>query len=91
VPTSENEANWRRGFEMVGPETLRAQLATVLSNQSVEFKRCAEKWILEKDEEKTANEARLSRKILGWTIAGAIAAFVAAAAAIVSAWPVVFH
>jgi hypothetical protein len=84
---TEQEAKWRKEFEMVGPDTLRFHLVATPASFPTELKRCAEAWILEKEAEKAAIETKRFRKILGWTIAGTLAAFVAALAAIVSAWP----
>jgi hypothetical protein len=85
---TDQEAKWRKGFEMVGPDTLRLQLATVLSSQSTEYKRCAEKWILEKDAEAAAVDRERFQKVLRWAIIAAAASVLAAIAAWVAAWPI---
>ena len=86
---TDEKKNWRKAFEMVGPDTLRLKLATSNVTLATEYIRCAEKWILEKEAEKAAVESKGFHKILGWTIAGTLAAIIAAVAAIISAWPVV--
>ena len=85
---SDQETQWRKEFEMVGPDTLRFNLAATPASFPTELKRCAEAWILEKEAEKAAIETKRFRKILGWTIAGTLAAFVAALTAIVDSFTI---
>jgi hypothetical protein len=81
--TSEEE-NWRKGFEKVGAETLRLKIATSNVTLADPYLRCAHEWILEKEVENAAEERRRFHKTLGWTIVGAFAAIIAAAASLVA-------
>jgi hypothetical protein len=94
------EDNWRKAFEMIGPDQLRLRLETRRPEYGPQYARAAEVWILEQDAKKAAlEESREAKKAalersryrmnLGWTIAGFCVAAVAAIAAIISAVPVV--
>lgn len=81
--------NWRKAFEMIGPETLRLRLEHRRIEYDGEYGREAEKWLLEKDAEAAALERQRFQKILLWAVIGGVAAVVAAITGIITAWPVV--
>jgi hypothetical protein len=85
---TEQEAQWRKAFEKIGPDTLRLKLATTDVTLPTEYIRCAEAWILEKDAEKTALESERYHKLSRWAITAGIAGILAAIAAWVAAWPI---
>jgi hypothetical protein len=73
-------ASWRKAFEMVGPETLRLELAR--NNYEPEYRRAAIEWLLKQDAKAAAIERGRFWAMLLWTI-------IAAVAAVIAAWPVV--
>jgi len=72
------QANWRRAFEMIGPDTLRLRLEMRRGEYSGEYGRAAEKWLLEKKAEADRADAERFNTIRSWTITAAIAGAVAA-------------
>jgi hypothetical protein len=88
IPTEED--NWRKAFEMIGPDQLRLRVESRRAEFSPQYARAAEVWILEQAAKKDALERSRFQRILGWSIAGFVAALVAAIAAAVSALPVVW-
>jgi len=49
---TDERQNWRKAFEMLGPETLRLRVGR--NDFAGEYGREAEKWLLEKDAEAAA-------------------------------------
>ena len=60
--------NWRKAFEMIGPETLRLRLEHRRNEYHGEYGREAEIWLLEKDAEAVAIERQRFQKVLRWAI-----------------------
>ena len=85
---TEQEAQWCKAFEMIGPETLRLRLEHRRNEYHGEYGRAAEVWLLEKDAEATALDRKRFRKILGWAITAGVAGILGAIAAWVAAWPI---
>ena len=81
--TVSDEQHWRRDFAKIGLESLRLLLATSKMDLPVDYVRCANEWIADKEAEKSAIETNRYRKVLGWTIVGAIAAIIAAVASVI--------
>ena len=82
--TVSDEQHWRKGFEKIGVGSLRVQLATSKRPLPDDYLRCAHEWISEKESERAATETLRYKRVLGWTIAGAIAAVTAAVASVIS-------
>ena len=77
--------NWRKEFEMIGPETLRLRLETRRAEFSGECAREAEVWLLEQDAARARAENRRYRFILAVAIISAVAAIIAAVP-VVTSW-----
>jgi ABC-type Fe2+-enterobactin transport system substrate-binding protein len=82
--TVSEEQHWRRDFAKIGPESLRLLLATSKMALPADYVHCANEWIADKEAEKSAIETSRYRKVLGWTIVGAIAAIIAAVASTIA-------
>jgi hypothetical protein len=87
--TALEKQNWRRAFEMIGPETLRLRLEHRRNEYANEYGREAELWLLEQDAKAAALEHDRFRTIRFWAIVGGVTGAVAAVAACIAAWPVV--
>jgi len=61
---TDERQSWCKAFEMIGPKTLRLQLGR--NEISGEYKREAEKWLLEKDTEAAEVDRKRFQKILWW-------------------------
>ena len=53
---TDDRKNWRKAFEMIGPETLRLRLEHRRNEYQVDYGREAELWLIEKDAEAAAIE-----------------------------------
>ncbi len=73
--------DYRKGFEQLGPDTLRLRIGDRHAGYQGEQLRQAETWLKEHDEA-VARRELINRR---WMIAGAIAAIVAAVAGIIAA------
>lgn len=81
--------NWRKAFEMIGPAQLRLRLEHRRNEFAPDYAREAEVWLLEKDAQAAAIELRRFRTLQRWSVVAGIAGIVAAAAALIAAWPVI--
>jgi hypothetical protein len=86
---SDERQNWRKAFEMLGPEQLRLRLELRRNEYTGDYGREAEMWLFEKAAEAAAIERERFQKILLWAIIGGVAAIVAAVAGAIAAWPVI--
>ncbi len=87
-------------FEAVGLSAIRRELVVgsvnYLGADNDPRRAQAREWVveqkaqLEREQSNTRQlEARRFKSILGWTIAGVVVAVIAAAAAVIAAWPVI--
>ena len=86
---TDERANWRKAFEMIGPAQLRLRLEHRRSEFAPDYAREAETWLLEQDAEATATERKRFQTIRCWTVVAGIASILAAIAAWITAWPIV--
>jgi hypothetical protein len=88
---TDEERNWRKAFEMIGPDTLRIQLGHRRNEFGDAYARCAERWLLEQQAAAELRETMRFETIKRWTVTAAIAGIVAAVAAVIAAvftvWP----
>ncbi|MGO8974313.1 MAG: hypothetical protein ACLQNV_12415 [Steroidobacteraceae bacterium] len=80
--------NWRKAFELLGPEQLRLRLEYRRNEYTGDYGREAEIWLFEKAAEAAAVDRQRFQTIRRWAIIGGVAAVVAAIAALIAAWPV---
>lgn len=86
---TDQEAQWRKGFEKIGPDMLWLQLVDTRIVSDTRYIRCAQAWILEKEAEKATIETKRFQKVLRWAIIASVAGVLAAIAAWVAAWPII--
>lgn len=77
--SEQQETDWRKAFEILGPETLRLRLKSRPTEFSPYYARAAQIWLLEQQANKKALEAQRNGKILVGTIVGTVVAMFAAA------------
>jgi len=86
---TDERQNWRKAFEMTGPDLMKLRLESRRNEFSPAYTREAEIWLLEKDAEKNAIELSRFRIIRRWAIVAGVAAIVAAVGGVIAAWPVI--
>jgi hypothetical protein len=85
--TADEREQWRKAFDMLGPEALRLRLESRRNEYPGEYGRCAEAWLLERDQKAAAVDLARYRTIRRWTVIAGVAGVVAAAAALIAALP----
>jgi hypothetical protein len=86
---TDERQNWRKAFEMLGPEQLRLRLEYRRNEYTGDYGREAEKWLFEKAAEAAAIDRDRFRTIRRWSIIGGVAAVIAAITGLIAAWPII--
>jgi hypothetical protein len=81
--------NWRKAFELLGPEQLRLRIEYRRNEYTGPYGREAECWLFEKAAEAAATERMRFQTVRRWAIIGGVAAVVAAIASLIAAWPII--
>ena len=97
--TADDRRRWRKSLEHLGPEEVKWRLnrtTTFDPDEAVDIGDDVPPWatrsfVQDWLNEKRAKADRLGKVTLWWTVVGAIGGVIAAIAAVVAAWPVVFR
>ena len=86
---SDERQNWRKAFEMIGPEQLRLRLEHRRNEYTGDYGREAELWLFEKATEAAAIDRKRFQTIRRWAIIAGLAAIVVAITGLIAAWPII--